>query len=40
MKIVTDLEYIKEKALEREEENWEFRSFLKQDLRKTERLTR
>jgi Fe-S-cluster containining protein len=30
MKIVTDLEYIKEKALEREEENWEFRAFLKQ----------
>ena len=30
MKIVTDLEYIKEKALEREEENWEFRAFLKE----------
>ena len=30
MAIVTDLEYIKEKALEREEENWEFRAFLKQ----------
>jgi Fe-S-cluster containining protein len=30
MEIVTDLEHIKEKALEREEENWEFRAFLKQ----------
>ena len=30
MEIVTDLEYIKEKAVEREEENWEIRSFLKQ----------
>ena len=30
MKIVTDLEYIKEKALEREKENWEFRALLKE----------
>jgi len=30
MEIVTALEYIKEMALEREEENWEFRAFLKQ----------
>ena len=30
MEIVTDLEYIKEKASEKEEENWEFRAFLKQ----------
>ena len=30
MEIVTDLDYIKEKALEVEEENWEFRAFLKQ----------
>jgi hypothetical protein len=28
MKIVTDLEYIKEKALEREEVNWESSQFL------------
>ena len=30
MEIVTDLEHIKERALEREDENWEFRTFLKQ----------
>jgi len=30
MKIITDLQYIKEMAKERDEENWEFRAFLKQ----------
>jgi Fe-S-cluster containining protein len=30
MTITIDLEYIKEKAIEREKENWEFRAFLKQ----------
>ncbi|MCP4425196.1 MAG: YkgJ family cysteine cluster protein [Chloroflexi bacterium] len=30
MKIATDLEYIKEIATEKEDENWEFRIFLKQ----------
>ncbi len=30
MKIITDLKYIKEMAKKRDEENWEFRAFLKQ----------
>ncbi len=30
MDIVTDLDYIKEVAVEKDDENWEFRAFLKQ----------
>ncbi len=30
MEIITDLKYIKEMSRKREEENWEFRAFLKQ----------